>query len=214
MTNDAPETEHLLVTGFDDGVDVGMYASPCTPDLLSRYREPQRHYHTLEHIHACLGELARVSDLDDGERRILEYAIWWHDAVYDPQRPDNEEASAELARHALRERGEEPAVIDEVVRLVRLTQGHAPEAGDRLGGLMTSIDLSILGSAPEAYDRYAAQVREEYAFVPEPLYRSGRAAILRRFLQRPVIYPDAGFADRYERRARSNLSREIAALEG
>ena len=190
-----------------------MRRHPPTEDLLVRYAEPQRRYHTREHIEACLDELERAPDLSGPERRILTYAIWWHDAVYDPQRPDNEEKSAELARRALAGMGEEPAVIDEVVRLVRLTEQHAPSAEDRLGALMTSIDLSILGASPEAYDRYAAQVREEYAFVPEPLYRTGRAAVLRRFLERPRIYADAAFEARYEATARANLARELAALE-
>jgi predicted metal-dependent HD superfamily phosphohydrolase len=86
------------------------------------------------------------------------------------------------------------------------------QAGDALGARLVSIDLSILGADPDRYDAYAAAIREEYAHVPEPLYRAGRAAILGRFLESEALFADPVWAGRYETQARSNLAREIAAL--
>lgn len=183
-----------------------------TPTLRAAYSEPHRRYHTLEHIKDCLTQLASVQDLGVAERRLLELALWWHDAVYDPTRGDNEEVSAQLARRDLAAMGEAPEVIDEVARLILLTKGHTVASDDRLGALLVSIDLSILGRAPEAYDRYAAQIREEYSFVPEEAYRAGRAAVLRKFLEAPVVFADPAFAERYDAQARANLDRELASL--
>lgn len=183
-----------------------------TPALRAAYSEPHRHYHTLEHIEDCLAHLAAVEGLSAEERRTLELAIWWHDAVYDPTRGDNEAVSAEWARRDLTAMGEPPGAIEEVSRLILLTSGHAVEPGDRLGAVLVSIDLSILGRAPAAYDRYAAQVREEYGFVADDAWRAGRAAVLRRFLEAPVIYADPTFADRYEKAARGNMARELERL--
>ena len=184
-----------------------------TPELEARYREPQRRYHTLAHIADCLAELSEVPGLTPRERRLIELALWWHDAVYDPTRTDNEEASADLARRDLAAIGEPPGVIDEVARLILLTKGHTVPLGDRLGAILVSIDLAILGREPKAYDRYAAQVREEYGFVPDDAFRNGRAAVMRKFLEAPAIYPDPAFRERYEARARANIAREIARLE-
>jgi predicted metal-dependent HD superfamily phosphohydrolase len=77
---------------------------------------------------------------------------------------------------------------------------------------MVSIDLSILGAEPEAYAAYAKAIREEYAHVPEDVYRFGRARVLRTFLDAAVLFPDPAFAAALEAAARRNLAAEIAAL--
>jgi len=182
-------------------------------ELRDAYAEPHRHYHDLRHIEACLHELAALDGLAADERQILEYAIWWHDAVYDPTRSDNEEQSAILAERDLAQLGVDRATRDTVARLIRATRDHKVAPDDRLGALLVSIDLSILGRPPAEYDAYAAAIRAEYAHVPDAAYRAGRAAVLRRFLAVPEIYPDPEFRRRYEQQARANLAREIASLE-
>jgi predicted metal-dependent HD superfamily phosphohydrolase len=174
--------------------------------LIAAYTAPGRHYHNLAHIEDCLDALARV-DLSSLEREILSEAIWWHDVVYDATRPDNEELSAQLAEQHVRE-----DLRHEVGRLIRLTKTHAVQPGDRLGAILISIDLSILGAEPARYDAYAAAIRQEFIHVPEADYRAGRAKVLGQFAARPVIFPDAAFAARYDRQARENLARELASL--
>ncbi len=176
------------------------------------YQEPHRRYHTLVHIEDCLARLAALPDLDPHERELLAQAIWWHDAVYDPLRPDNEARSAELARQAMVATGVPEADIAEIERLILLTKGHTVEPGDRLGALLVSIDLSILGASPKAYADYARAIREEYAAVPEDLYRAGRARVLESFLAAPTLFPDPGFAQALDVVARRNLADEVAAL--
>ena len=174
--------------------------------LIAAYTAPGRHYHNLAHVEDCLDALARV-DLSSLEREILSEAIWWHDVVYDATRPDNEELSAQLAEQHVRE-----DLRHEVGRLIRLTKTHAVQPGDRLGAILISIDLSILGAEPARYDAYAAAIRQEFIHVPERDYRAGRAKVLGQFAARPVIFPDTAFAARYDRQARENLARELASL--
>jgi len=176
-------------------------------ELVAAYTAPGRHYHDLSHIEDCLGALAGVDDLSSAERGILTEAIWWHDVVYDPTRSDNEELSARLAEQHVR-----PDLRQEVGRLIRLTRTHQVEPDDRLGAILISIDLSILGAAPARYDAYAAAIRKEFAHVPDGDYRAGRARVLSQFAARPVIFPDPIFAARYDRLARDNLARELASL--
>ena len=175
--------------------------------LIAAYTAPGRHYHNLAHIEDCLDALARVENLTAAEREILSEAIWWHDVVYDAARPDNEELSAQLAEQYVRE-----DLRHEVGRLIRLTKTHAVQPGDRLGAILISIDLSILGAEPARYDAYAAAIRQEFIHVPERDYRAGRAKVLGQFAARPVIFPDTAFAARYDRPARENLARELASL--
>ena len=176
-------------------------------ELVAAYTAPGRHYHNLSHIEDCLAALARVDGLSAAEREILSAAIWWHDVVYDPTRSDNEELSAQFAEQNVR-----PDISGEVGRLIRLTRTHDVQADDRLGAILISIDLSILGAEPARYDAYAAAIRQEFIHVGDADYRAGRAGVLRRFAARAVIFPDAGFAATYDRRARDNLARELASL--
>jgi predicted metal-dependent HD superfamily phosphohydrolase len=176
-------------------------------DLIAAYSAPRRHYHNLKHVEDCLDALADIDDLSITDRDILIQAIWWHDVVYDATRSDNEELSAQLAEKYL-----QPDLRQEVARLIRLTKSHQIEPGDRLGEILISIDLRILGAVPTLYDTYASAIRKEFAHIPDDAYRVGRAEVLRRFVARPVIYPDPVFAKQYDRQARENIAREIASL--
>ncbi|MBP8072199.1 MAG: phosphohydrolase [Brevundimonas sp.] len=189
-----------------------MISGAVRDELIARYSEPHRRYHTMVHIEDCLAQVAASTDMDDHQRALMDAAIWFHDAIYDATRTDNEAESAKLAADRLAAEGAPQAFIEEVVRLILLTAGHSVQADDVLGARLVSIDLSILGAEPDRYDAYAAAIREEYAHVPEPLYRAGRAAILGRFLESEALFADPLWAKRYETQARANLTQEIAAL--
>ena len=174
-------------------------------DLLSRWSEPHRRYHTTDHLTAVLDVIDRYAGLavDPDTVRL---AAWFHDAVYDPAAPDNEERSARLTESTL------PDPV-EVARLVRLTASHQVGPGDPDGALLADADLSILAAAPDAYDRYAATVRAEYAHVPDAAFRAGRAAILRELAGRPALYRIVPPRTDWHARAVANLRRELARLE-
>jgi len=176
------------------------------------YAEPHRHYHDERHLDDCLRQLDDIHDLGDRERRFLRWAILWHDAIYDPQRTDNEERSAELAFRELSECGVSASDAAEVAQLIRLTKGHRVETGDSLGALLVSIDLSILGADPDRYSSYVAGVRREYAHVSDEAWRSGRAAMLRRLMESDPLYPDSRFQAALEEQARQNMRDELTQL--
>lgn len=180
-------------------------------NLIKRWSEPQRRYHTLDHLTAVLD---RVDVLEEYAEDVaaVRLAAWFHDAVYLPERSTNEERSARLAERALPEAGVSRARTDEVARLVRLTVTHAPAPGDGNGAVLCDADLAILASAPEAYDRYARAVREEYAFVPDDAFRTGRADVLRRLLGLPRLFRTPYGEREWEAAARHNLEAELARL--
>ncbi|HWQ87322.1 phosphohydrolase [Brevundimonas sp.] len=189
-----------------------MISGAVRDELITRYGEPHRRYHTMTHIEDCLAQVAASTDFSDEDRSLMDAAIWFHDAIYDATRHDNEAESAKLAVERLSAAGAEQAFIHEVSRLILLTAGHSVAPDDAIGARLVSIDLSILGASPERYDAYAAAIRYEYGHVPEPLYRAGRAAVLGRFLESGRLFADPVWAERFEAPARANLSREIAAL--
>ncbi|WP_371480033.1 hypothetical protein [Kitasatospora sp. NBC_00315] len=184
---------------------------PYGRDLLKRWAEPQRRYHATEHLRAVLDHVDALAE-HAGDPDTVRLAAWFHDAVYRPDRSENEERSAALAVRALTEAGLSRERVAEVARLVRLTVTHRPEPGDRDGEVLCDADLAVLGGPPEAYAAYAAAVREEYAFVPEEDFRAGRAAILRQLLALPALYRTPTALDRFDAAARANLAAELTRL--
>lgn len=180
-------------------------------DLLARWSEPWRRYHTTAHLVAVLDvvdELAgHAADAD-----AVRIAAWFHDAVYLPDRADNEERSAALAERTLPELGLDATTVTEVARLVRLTATHDPADGDRNGEVLCDADLAVLARDPAGYASYAAAVREEYSFVPDATFRTGRADVLRHLLALPRLYRTPTAQARWEENARRNLSQELAHL--
>jgi predicted metal-dependent HD superfamily phosphohydrolase len=192
------------VAPFGASAELGLAAFT---DLTTRYREPGRHYHTLEHIAAVLDVLQAFGDTP----AALAFAAWYHDAVYDSRAADNEERSANLARENLSRLGVPEEVIEETVRLIVLTKTHRTGENDDAGRRLLDADLAVLGADAEGYDRYAAAIRREYAWVPEADYRAGRRRVLEGFLARPQIYHLLKHA---ESAARHNLRREADCLGG
>ena len=139
-------------------------------------------------------------------------AAWFHDAVYRPDRSENEERSAHLAERALPEAGVPQGRTAEVARLVRLTVDHDPAPDDANGELLCDADLAVLAGTPAEYGRYAAAVREEYAFVPDDDFRRGRAGVLGQLLGMPRLFRTAYGRENWEPAARRNLATEMELL--
>ncbi|HEX7929656.1 MAG TPA: hypothetical protein VF470_01930 [Sphingomicrobium sp.] len=178
------------------------------------YAEPHRRYHDEQHLDDCLRQLDGIQGLSEREAQLLQWAILWHDAVYEPGGFNNEDSSARLSETELLRCGIDSADAAEVARLIRLTKSHLVDASDRLGAILISIDLSILGAEPAQYRSYSANVRKEYAHVPDPMWQTGRAEVLKRLLGADPLFPDAGFRDELEQRARKNMTEELRDLAG
>ncbi|MFJ1732440.1 HD domain-containing protein [Streptomyces sp. NPDC088254] len=184
---------------------------PYADALLARWREPQRRYHTLTHLTAVLDHVDALAE-HAGDPDVVRLAAWFHDAVYLPERSENEERSARLAERALPEAGLPDAKTAEVARLVRLTVTHAPADDDPDGQVLCDADLAILAAPPSAYAAYTAAVREEYHFVPNDAFREGRAAILRQLLDLPRLFHTPHGVEHWEPTARHNLRAELELL--
>jgi predicted metal-dependent HD superfamily phosphohydrolase len=180
-------------------------------DLLRRYAEPHRRYHTTDHL---ADVLTRVDELASGreDRFLVRLAAWFHDAVYaiPAGQVSNEEASARLAIRTLARVGLEQEDLTQVARLVRLTETHVPGARDPEGELLCDADLAILAAEPAAYDRYVEQIREEYARVPEEEFLAGRLRVLSALADRELFRTGKG--RRLAPAARANLEREMRTL--
>jgi predicted metal-dependent HD superfamily phosphohydrolase len=180
-------------------------------DLVDRWSEPHRRYHTLDHLELMLSTVdAHAGEAADAD--AVRLAAWFHDAVYDARRTDNEDMSAALAARVLPGAGVPGERVAAVTRLVRLTATHDPSPGDRDGILLCDADLAVLAGEPDGYAAYTAAVRAEFAHVPDEAFRTGRAAVLRRLAALPSLYRVPALHERWEERARANLAAELRAL--
>lgn len=179
-------------------------------DVVTKYAEPYRHYHTLQHLDECLTKFAELKHLvtHPGE---IELGLWFHDAIYDPLRNDNEELSADWAKSSVLSVGIDSIVADRIYALVKATQ-HRTKPQDSDTQIMLDADLSILGASPERFQEYEIQIRQEYSFVPETIFRTKRAEILEHFISQSTIFNTPIFIERYEHIARLNLKHALENL--
>lgn len=180
---------------------------PVLAELLQSYSEPQRHYHTLQHLGEAMGLLQPALGLATHPGEVA-LALWFHDAVYETQSKDNEACSADWAVAVVRGQGL-PADIAERVHGLIMATCHAAQPSGIDAQLLVDADLGILAADPLRFSEYELQVRAEYEWVPLPLYRAKRREVLLGFMQREAIYCTDWFRQRLEARARRNLAQAL-----
>lgn len=178
--------------------------------LLEGWSAPGRHYHTPQHLYEMLVDwnTVRAHSLHPNE---LFMAIWFHDFVYNPRRQDNEAQSAQMATQLLSDVGWSAPDCQRVAEMVLRTRGHLdPQTPDE--ALLLDLDLRILGSSKERFCEYENQIHQEYAWVPEDLYRQERSKVLRHFQEASSLFQTSEFQMRYTSLARVNLAYALQSL--
>jgi predicted metal-dependent HD superfamily phosphohydrolase len=189
----------------------GAAAEGAFTDLAARHADPARSYHTLRHVADVLDTIDRLRD-QARDLAAVRFAAWFHDAVYDTHARDNEARSAALAVEVLRGLPVPAGTTAAAHNLILLTKTHRADPADRDGLVLLDADLAVLGAPPDQYAAYSRAIRQEYAWVPEEAYRSGRRQVLESFLRRERIYHLEAMHVAREAQARRNLAAEIAAL--
>lgn len=182
----------------------------CLQELVKNYNSEKRHYHNLSHLENLFAELENIKHEIAGWNAIC-FSVFYHDAIYDVKKNDNEEQSALLAEKRLLELNVPDSVISRCKEQILATKSHQLSSENDTN-LFTDADLSILGKSWEAYEVYYKQIRKEYSIYPDLLYKPGRKKVLKHFLEMPRIFKTDLFADRYEKQARENLRMELERL--
>lgn len=216
LAKEVPYPEIFVATDFAGwsrawaGLGVASAPEDVFSELLSRYGQAHRAYHVRRHLEDCLASLNEVRAQCEHPDEVA-IALWFHDAIYEPRRSDNEAASADWLTRVARDAGVPASSVARMHALVMATR-HTASADEHDAKMLVDIDLSILGAPAARFDMYEMQVRREYRWVPGPIYRARRAEILEGFLDRPVIYATQYFHERLEQTARQNLLRSISLL--
>jgi predicted metal-dependent HD superfamily phosphohydrolase len=187
-------------------------------DLVTAYSSAGRFYHTLEHIQQMLDTIEQMRKPSPIQAPLaidfptIQLAAWFHDVIYDPRAKDNEEKSAEYAASALNQLQVPITTIDRIKALILNTKTHQAAPTDLDSQVLLDSDLAILGASELEYRVYAQAIRQEYAWVPDPVYRTERKQVLQSFLQQRRLYFTEQMFVRLEERAKRNLQAEITAL--
>jgi predicted metal-dependent HD superfamily phosphohydrolase len=199
-------------------VDVRRRSEQVFDDVVGRHREPHRRYHGVRHV---VWVIRHVHELADScgpvDLPTVIAAAFFHDAVYDARATDNEERSALLAERLLRSLGWDGSDAGAAARMIRRTAGHTAPGNEVIAAddqVLLDADLAILGADPAAYDAYVTGVRAEYGHLDAAAWTVGRSAVLQSLLARPHLYHTVAGVERWESRARANLTAELSALLG
>lgn len=179
--------------------------------LQNLYSERHRFYHNLEHIKFLLA-LFQAFESELNDKQAIFFSIWFHDAIYEPQKNDNEKQSAKLACEELKKLSLPEEKISKIEKLILATEKHSAENINADGKFFLDFDLAILGAEDDIYDEYKNAIRSEYSFVPEMIYKTERKRIMQNFLKREFVYFTKTMRENFEEKARRNIEREILEL--
>lgn len=203
-----PFDGYWLALGSELGLD-DQTAGSLLNDLTERHAEPHRRYHTADHIEAVIRNLR---DLEAANPTTL-LAAFFHDAIYDATRSDNEAESAALLRDSLGALNRPE--VDDAAAMILATAGHQlPDDAPAGTAAFLDADLAILAASAEIYHAYSRNIRVEYGHMTDADFRAGRIAVLSHFAEREELYFSTPGRARYESAARANLAMELASLMG
>jgi predicted metal-dependent HD superfamily phosphohydrolase len=197
MNNLHNQFQHtLLMLGLED-------SQATFNDLITAYTQADRYYHNLNHISECL-QLLHAYQTYTKHPHEVSLAIWFHDAIYNPKRDDNEERSAHWAQTFLQSNKQSTSVTHRIYNMILATKHH--QADNSSQALMMDIDLAILGSSPSRFNQYEKAIQQEYAWLSADRYYAGRSHILKSLLARETIYYTPALRRVFEQQARENLT--------
>lgn len=178
-------------------------------DLVRRYSEPHRRYHTCDHIAHCLKQFDLAADLMDNCDAV-EMGLWFHDAIYEPGAADNELESAQLFEEITND--QQSLLKQSVYDLIMVTKHpEHPKCLDEK--FMVDIDLSSFALPWGVFIQDSQAVREEFSHLPDERFFAGHLKFLNSLVRRPTFFFTDFFQTRYEAIARKNIARYMKDLD-
>lgn len=139
-------------------------------EVIKRYQEPHRFYHTLDHLQDIYQQL---EDRALGDQKALLLATAYHDVIYNPQSATNEEDSAE---YFMRYYDGDDQLKQDVYNIILDTKTHQPRSD--LSSVFCELDLNILRQPLHKLLIYEDQIFKEFQFADFALYRVKRVEVL------------------------------------
>jgi predicted metal-dependent HD superfamily phosphohydrolase len=172
--------------------------------LMDSYSEPQRYYHTLDHIEHCLSLFDNISSKLKSPH-ALELAIWFHDVIYQPGAANNEQLSADQFMRTTKNRFDD-SLRNTVYQHIMATLHLHSEMNHADTQYMVDIDLSSFGLPWPEFIHDSENLRREMAHLSNEDYCRKQSAFQQALMDRPRFFRSDYFYQNYESQARQNLS--------
>jgi pantetheine-phosphate adenylyltransferase len=157
-------------------------------DVLGLWNAPHRKYHTESHLRDLLEQIHVYPGLSKKDRDILSLAAIFHDIVYEPDRLENEERSAQFLLEHVSE-SQRTSEIQHVVQIILDTKDHAGKSD--LSAIFCAMDMSIVKAPYTKLREWEEGIRYEYSHLLWEDYKQGRTAFLESMC---VKYPENAVA--------------------
>lgn len=164
------------------------YWKKCSNDelfyqtLIYMYGESHRFYHTCEHLLKMFYLLDELNlSLSRRDMKKIYFAIFFHDLVYDPKLHNNEEKSSEAWIVYSEVNKIDADLCLEINEMILATKRHV-KTKSFITNLFLDLDLSILGSSTDDFNKYEESIRKEYNFVPFEIYDTERRKVMSKFV--------------------------------
>lgn len=186
--------------------------------LLTRYTEPWRKHHNLDHLVYMAEFLDENSESLQRPTEVF-IAVIGHDAMYVPSlyQPGIQPGINEALSGILTQEQYAPflgqATLQKINRNILSIIDHAYGGSDTDQAFILDADMGILGSSPEVFDEYDANIQKEFNFIEPSAYRAARLAVLKTFASSESLFITDAARLQFGNRAKENLERTIAKYE-
>ncbi len=189
--------------------DTAVKGSEIANNLLEFYSESGRHYHTMAHIEFCLSLFDQVKGLCVSADTV-ELAIWFHDSIYKFPSVENEKLSAlyfmDVSEGCMSDQ-QRQKIFDQVI-----TTDHKSRPTDPDQQILLDIDLSSFGRPWDQFIEDGLNVRRELAYQDDDSFYQQQIGFMTQLVGRKNFYNTAWFKERFEKTAKSNLTRYLDQL--
>jgi predicted metal-dependent HD superfamily phosphohydrolase len=194
--------------------------------IRSMYDQKHRYYHNIKHINNCLKrvkEYRRETKTESDCDNLLNFAILTHDIIHHPGSTGDEINSAFVAKAFVQQLGtrifrdmEPQDIVNELESMIYVTSHvvapHSPHREHCSEAIIADCDLYVLGSPPETFEKYEANIRKEYKYLRDSYYNNRRIKFLEQIINKPNIFWTEYFRDTYEQQARTNIRSTLSKL--
>ena len=182
-------------------------------NIIEKYNESHRYYHTIKHISDMLYNMNHFN-FTQIERVTLQYAIYFHDYVYDPKSKMNEKNSAidflEFANSGNLQLSNKIPIKEfkhAVFNMILDTKHHEPSI--EMSKYLIDLDLWDLADDIK-YIKNRELIRQEYHMYSDLEFNEGRKKWIESFLAKTQIYyTNYCIENKFESKARVNLQNEL-----
>ena len=151
---------------------------PTIVDLERRWHEPHRYYHNINHLATMMTDIETnvfFKELSKYEKHSLMLAAFFHDAVYNPKKDDNEEQSVKLFTKYFG--GADLKMFDTVCGLIMVTK-YRKRPVTKLKRILWDADNAGFKKGYEHLFKTEKLIQKEYAYLPKEKFREGKIKFL------------------------------------